>query len=170
MAQTLNRRTPQQARSRFTVLTILVAAARLIQECGHEKLSTNRVARLAGVSVGSLYQYFKDKADLLGQLELRRAEVMERELSQRLRRAATCEEQLSVASNILEEFSQVEAQLAAWRGGAAGSQVSRLLEAIRGALGPHQSQLLLGVGRSHPSSPRAVFAGAGEHSAEALQA
>jgi AcrR family transcriptional regulator len=56
------RRAPTQARSRATVEAILEAAARIIRREGPEALTTNRIAEVAGVGVGSLYGYFPDKA------------------------------------------------------------------------------------------------------------
>lgn len=63
------RRAPKQLRSRRTVARILYAAARVFAEDGFEAATTNRVAERAEVSVGSLYQFFPNKAALL--LELR---------------------------------------------------------------------------------------------------
>ncbi len=59
------RRAPTQARSRATVEVILQATAQVLKTQGWARLSTNRVARVAGVSVGSLYQYFPNKEALL---------------------------------------------------------------------------------------------------------
>ncbi|WP_168221281.1 TetR/AcrR family transcriptional regulator [Actinomadura sp. WMMA1423] len=55
------RRTPAQDRSRRTVERILEAATRVLSERGYDGASTNRIARAAGVSNGSLYQYFPNK-------------------------------------------------------------------------------------------------------------
>ncbi|MEU8798447.1 TetR/AcrR family transcriptional regulator [Spirillospora sp. NPDC048819] len=55
------RRTPRQDRSRRTVERILDAATRVLAERGYDGASTNRIARAAGVSNGSLYQYFPNK-------------------------------------------------------------------------------------------------------------
>jgi AcrR family transcriptional regulator len=59
------RKTPSQQRSRETVARILDAAARLLDEQGYAATTTNHVAELAGVSIGSLYQYFPNKDALL---------------------------------------------------------------------------------------------------------
>lgn len=58
------RKEPRQARARETVEAILTAAARILTSEGFEALTTNRVAAVAGVSVGSLYQYFPNKEAL----------------------------------------------------------------------------------------------------------
>lgn len=55
------RKLPQQERARATVEAILDATAQLLVEEGYHKTSTNKIAKRAGVSVGSLYQYFPNK-------------------------------------------------------------------------------------------------------------
>lgn len=52
------RKKPRQARSQATVEAILDAATRVLIEDGYDKTTTNRIAAVAGVSIGSLYQYF----------------------------------------------------------------------------------------------------------------
>lgn len=64
------RRVPQQARSRQMVDRLLSAAATAFLETGFGDTTTNRIAELAGVSVGSLYQFFPHKAALLSELHL----------------------------------------------------------------------------------------------------
>ncbi|HUO22362.1 MAG TPA: TetR/AcrR family transcriptional regulator [Caulobacteraceae bacterium] len=55
------RKTPSQSRSRATVEAVLSAAARILEEEGVAGFNTNVVAQRAGVSIGSLYQYFPGK-------------------------------------------------------------------------------------------------------------
>ncbi len=55
------RRSPQQKRAQATTHAIVTAAEQLLVELGYARTSTNAIARRAGVSVGSLYQYFDDK-------------------------------------------------------------------------------------------------------------
>lgn len=55
------RREPKQQRSRQTVEAVLEAVQRVLKRHGAEAITTNRVAEAAGVSIGSLYQYFPDK-------------------------------------------------------------------------------------------------------------
>jgi AcrR family transcriptional regulator len=70
------RKTPRQARSQETVDVILRATAHILVSEGYEGTSTNRVAEVAGVSVGSLYQYFPGKEALVAALvEKHQAEV-----------------------------------------------------------------------------------------------
>ena len=59
------RRKPQQERSRAMVERIIAAGQAVLLRDGYEKASTNRVAQEAGISPGSLYQYFPDKEAIL---------------------------------------------------------------------------------------------------------
>jgi AcrR family transcriptional regulator len=59
------RKTPVQARSNVSVDAILKATVQVLLGVGKEKLTTTRVAARAGVSVGTLYQYFPNKSALL---------------------------------------------------------------------------------------------------------
>ncbi len=57
----LIRRTPKQARGQLRVDEILDAAERLMRTTSWEKISTNHIAREAGIPIGSLYQFFANK-------------------------------------------------------------------------------------------------------------
>jgi AcrR family transcriptional regulator len=59
------RKTPIQARSNASVEAILQATLQVLTSVGKERLTTTRVAARAGVSVGTLYQYFPNKSALL---------------------------------------------------------------------------------------------------------
>jgi AcrR family transcriptional regulator len=62
------RRRPRQARAQATVDAIVKATARVLVEEGYDRASTNRIAHAAGVSIGSLYQYFPSKEALVAAL------------------------------------------------------------------------------------------------------
>jgi AcrR family transcriptional regulator len=64
-ARTQPRKLPRQSRAKATVDAIVVAAARILRDDGYERANVNRIADLAGVSVGSLYQYFPSKEALV---------------------------------------------------------------------------------------------------------
>jgi AcrR family transcriptional regulator len=66
--RTTPRKRPRQARSRATVDAILAATARVLVKRGYDDLTTNAVATAAGVSIGSLYQYFPNKTALIAAL------------------------------------------------------------------------------------------------------
>jgi AcrR family transcriptional regulator len=60
------RKQASQKRSRATVDALVEATARILVREGFDKASTNRIAEVAGVSVGSLYQYYPGKEALVG--------------------------------------------------------------------------------------------------------
>ena len=68
-ARISSRKRPKQARSTELVAAILEAAAQVLAKEGAPRFTTARVAEKAGVSVGSLYQYFPNKAAILFRLQ-----------------------------------------------------------------------------------------------------
>src|SRR6187402_1197037 len=64
-----SRKQPQQARSSELVAAILDAAVQVLTKEGAQRFTTARVAERAGVSVGSLYQYFPNKIAILFRLQ-----------------------------------------------------------------------------------------------------
>jgi AcrR family transcriptional regulator len=66
--RTRPRKAPKQARSRELVEAVLVAAARVFVQQGYARATTNRIAQAAGISVGSLYQYFPSKDSIAVEL------------------------------------------------------------------------------------------------------
>lgn len=68
------RRNPTQARAEATLVAIRQACLKIIEREGHQRLTTNRIAEVAGISIGSLYQYYADKhaiaADICNELLL----------------------------------------------------------------------------------------------------
>lgn len=70
------RKSPAQARARETVEAILEAAVDLFSSKGYARTSTNHLAARAGVSVGSLYQYFPNKDAILTALLARHLEAV----------------------------------------------------------------------------------------------
>jgi AcrR family transcriptional regulator len=70
------RKHASQERSRATVDALVEATARILVREGFDKASTNRIAEVAGVSVGSLYQYFPSKEALVAAvIERHRQEI-----------------------------------------------------------------------------------------------
>lgn len=59
------RRTPEQGRAKVTCDAILTAAAHVLEQEDPSAFTTNRIAEKAGVSIGSLYQYYRNKEDVL---------------------------------------------------------------------------------------------------------
>ncbi|MFZ6769895.1 TetR/AcrR family transcriptional regulator [Undibacterium sp. Di26W] len=68
------RRAPRQERSRLTVEAVLEAVERMLKRDGADAVTTNRIAEAAGVSIGSVYQYFPDKRSIFTALHQRHVE------------------------------------------------------------------------------------------------
>lgn len=68
------RKSPLQSRSKVTVDVILEAAIRILESEGSLAMTTSRVAEVAGVSVGTLYQYFGNRDAILDALQDRELE------------------------------------------------------------------------------------------------
>ncbi|MGK8488902.1 TetR family transcriptional regulator [Nocardia asiatica] len=78
------RRRPTQERAKATREHILDTAARLFGERGIADTSTNRIAMEAGVSIGTVYRYFADRAVLVEELLERLLETIERRFTQQV--------------------------------------------------------------------------------------
>ena len=78
------RRAPTQRRAHQTVQVVLDAVARVLKRRGALGLTTNRIAEAAGVSIGSLYQYFGDKREILRALRDRHLTEMGQLIERRL--------------------------------------------------------------------------------------
>lgn len=98
------RKSPAQARSKALVDAVVEAGARILEEKGWEGLTMQGVAAVAGVSPGSLYQYFPDKAALV-------TEIIER--------ISTREVEFH-----LERFAQLP------QGATLGERLERLIDAV----------------------------------------
>jgi AcrR family transcriptional regulator len=62
------RKSPKQDRSKAIVDAIFEATVRILPKAGSHGITTKKIADLAGISVGSLYQYFPNKESVLGAL------------------------------------------------------------------------------------------------------
>jgi AcrR family transcriptional regulator len=105
------RKQPKQARSRVTVETILDGAVRVLEQEGTESATTTRIAEVAGVSVGTLYQYFSERDDILDALQDREFEKAKSMLFSRLSGGAASERELarSIVSALLELYRSAPA-------------------------------------------------------------
>jgi AcrR family transcriptional regulator len=79
----LPRKLPTQDRARSTVDAIIFAAAHILRTEGSERLTTNRIAQIAGVSIGSLYQYFPNKTAVVAELRARHTHWFDEEIRAR---------------------------------------------------------------------------------------
>jgi AcrR family transcriptional regulator len=74
----IRRRSPRQRRAVATVDAVLDAVIQLLKREGFSVLTTNRIAEVAGVSIGSVYQYFSDKTAIFAALHQRHIEQIDR--------------------------------------------------------------------------------------------
>jgi AcrR family transcriptional regulator len=77
-------RRPQQLRARQTVDAVLDGVIRVLKREGFDALNTNRIAEVAGVSIGSVYQYFPDKKAIFAALHQRHIEQIDRLIERQL--------------------------------------------------------------------------------------
>jgi AcrR family transcriptional regulator len=89
------RRQPRQQRSRQTVEAVLGAVARVLKKQGLEGVTTNRIAEAAGISIGSVYQYFPDKQAIFKAIHARHVEQINSAIERVL---------VAHASSSLEDF------------------------------------------------------------------
>lgn len=83
------RKRPTQERARATVDVILRATAHILRHAGYDACTTNAVAKKAGVSIGSLYQYFPSKEALITALAQEHANRAYALLVESVREAST---------------------------------------------------------------------------------
>jgi AcrR family transcriptional regulator len=84
----IRRRKPTQERAKLTVDAMLDAAVKLLKRGGASSITTNRIAETAGVSIGSVYQYFPDKNALFVALHERHIGLVAEVLRQRMTECA----------------------------------------------------------------------------------
>lgn len=106
--RTSPRKSPRQERSRATVDSIVEATARVLIRDGYDALSTNRVARESGVSVGSLYQYFPGKEALVAAVMERHAARMQEGIVSRMQEAPPAAGAEEVATGLIRAMLQAQ--------------------------------------------------------------
>ncbi|MCW2570089.1 MAG: TetR family transcriptional regulator [Frankiales bacterium] len=104
------RRMPVQERSAARVQRMLDAAAALLDEIGYEATTTSAIAARAGVSVGSLYQFFPDRRAVLQALALRSFSRFSAVLTERMTAAALqrWQDAVELVVDVYVEFSRTE--------------------------------------------------------------
>jgi len=102
------RRKPTQARARATMDTIFEATARIIERDGVGVLNTNRIAERAGISIGTLYEYFPNKDAILVAMARQRIAEDERLVRQALTRAEA-DQNVSLARRAIQTMVALHA-------------------------------------------------------------
>ena len=146
----IRRRRPTQKRAQETVNAILQAVIRLLKRSGASTITTNGIAEAAGVSIGSVYQYFPDKRAIFIALHERHIQQVDRVLQGKISESAG-EPLDRLVSDLMDGMIEIHAsdpELAALldsevphRTDGAGEFSLRLHEPLRRALASHAENL-----------------------------
>lgn len=165
------RREPQQARSRARLAGLLDAAETLLVREGPEALTTTRIAEEAGVSVGSLYRWFPDKAAIVDALTRRYLTEFEATVDE-LAAAAPTAQWDDPAGMLLDVFAHRGVSQPGYRALWLGRQFSEELRAADRAnkevLADGVRRILVGRGMIVDSDGAATACRAGVLAADAL--
>ena len=101
---------PRQGRSQATYDSILDAAARLLEKHGFAALTTNHVARAAGVAIGSLYEYFATKDAIVAEVVRRTVRDVVQEIAQSFQRSLAMGMESGLRPLIRAMFAAIEAR------------------------------------------------------------
>jgi AcrR family transcriptional regulator len=148
MAQ-IARRQPRQARSHAMVERIVDAAARVLADVGYQGASTNRIAAEAGVSPGSLYQYFADKDEIVAVIIERLTQDFAESVAPALRRAATLDPATrarTVIEAVLDAMEQQAVLLRALVDRVPGADQEQALRPLRARMADFIYHVLAGSG------------------------
>ena len=85
-----------QKRSRLTVEALVEATARVLTKEGYDRASTNKIAAIAGVSIGSLYQYFPSKEALVAAVIERHTQELSQVVRDTFLKVASCPVEIAV--------------------------------------------------------------------------
>jgi AcrR family transcriptional regulator len=144
------RRQPVQQRAQITVDAMLDAAVKLLKRGGVSYITTNRIAETAGVSIGSVYQYFPNKRAIFIALHERHINQVDFVMQRRIMESenATLEALItSLIEGVVEthtadpELSDLLQSEVPHRAGGTRDFSVRLHQAFRRALAPHSSEL-----------------------------
>lgn len=127
------RRVPVQARGQRTVARILDAAADLFAIAGYDATTTTQIAKRAGVSIGSLYQFFPDKEALLEALAARHIEGVDEILaaSQRMGEGASLDDIVALIVDRIVTYARPQPFFGVLMVGAGSPPVARASERLR---------------------------------------
>jgi len=129
------RKVPRQARSRATYDAIVQACARILRESGLAAITTNAVAARAGVSVGSLYEFFPGREAILAAMVEQRLGMLAPEVAAALQATRSLDSEAGVRLLIARLVDLVAADRALFRLLLHDAPILRELPATRQALG-----------------------------------
>ena len=108
------RREPMQRRSVARVQRMLDAAQELVAEVGYDALTTTLIAERAGVSIGSLYQFFPDKQAVVKAVALRNLEIFTDRLTT-IVRSRQLNTWWQVVSEVIDQYVEMHQQIPGFR-------------------------------------------------------
>lgn len=104
MAKKIVRKKPKQTRSQEVLTSIYEAAYELLNHPDSKNFTTNRIAKRAGVSIGSLYQYFPNKETILDQILQQIVKMMARDFIEIVHKIPTVEYNTFVENFVKASF------------------------------------------------------------------
>jgi len=107
------RREPMQRRSVARVQRMLDAAQELVAELGYDALTTTLIAERAGVSIGSLYQFFPDKQAVVRAVALRNLEIFSERLTAMVR--PQMQSWWQVVSEVIDQYVDMHQRIPGFR-------------------------------------------------------
>jgi AcrR family transcriptional regulator len=113
---------PTQARSRARVANILKAAGALLGEVGYDGLSTNLIAERADVPVGSIYQFFEGKDDIVAALVAQFQERILKLVGEQLDPASAMRDRRAFIARLVDGIAGIQAEASAFVCVFSGSQ------------------------------------------------
>jgi AcrR family transcriptional regulator len=116
------RKLPTQARSRARVEAILKAAGALLGEVGYDGVTTNLIAERAGVPVGSIYQFFETKDDIIAALVERFQERIHKLAGEELDAACAVRDRHAFIAKLVDGIAGIQAEANAFVCVFSGSQ------------------------------------------------
>src|SRR5215471_11347722 len=116
------RKLPTQARSCARVEAILKAAGTLLGEVGYDAVTTNLIAERAGVPVGSIYQFFETKDDIIAALVARFQERIRKLAGEELDAASAARDRHAFIATLVEGIAGIQAEANAFVCVFSGSQ------------------------------------------------
>jgi AcrR family transcriptional regulator len=116
------RKPPTQARSRARVENILKAAGALLGEVGYDGLSTNLIAERADVPVGSIYQFFQGKDDIVAALVEQFQDRILRLAGEQLDAASAMQDRRAFIAKLVDGMAGIQAEASAFVCVFSGSQ------------------------------------------------
>ncbi len=108
------RREPMQRRSVARVQRMLDAAQELVAEVGYDALTTTLIAERAGVSIGSLYQFFPDKQAVVRAVALRNLEMFSDRLTGMVR-SRSLQTWWDVVSEVIDQYVDMHQKIPGFR-------------------------------------------------------